>query len=388
MKNHNKHAHLNRPSLGTFSRREWAILGAPCNLIQALSQQLIPLLADQFKLAYVDADHSSGQDQQAEETILNTGSSLVYTDKIDFHRFDIKVEADTFKYRQWFNDQDLVLVNGNHFKAQRQLVMLDPRKFDSLNRKLDRLTQVEGFIKVEAEQEVPDFLQQHLPNWQELPVWQFSETKEISSFIRQQAIRSTPEVSGLVLAGGKSQRMGQDKGQLVYHGMPQREFLYQLIETVNLPAFLSCRPDQIDEMPIHHDLIPDSFLGLGPFGAILSAFRHDPNRAWLVLACDLPFVDQDSIEFMLQHRDPSALATAFHNPATDFPDPLVTLWEPRAYPVLMQFLAQGYSCPRKVLINSSVNLLTPTKEHLLTNVNNPADYEKALKSLQATNNIA
>ncbi len=56
------------------------------------------------------------------------------------------------------------------------------------------------------------------------------------------------------------------------------------------------------------------------------------------------------------------------NDSTGFPDPLITLWEPRAYPVMLEFLGLGYSCPRKVLINSDVEIVHGDQEWL-TNVN-------------------
>lgn len=371
---HQKHAKLERPQLGTFGRQEIALIGTPCGVIQALSKQLIERLGTTLKLAYVDADHASAD--QGNEQMLSE-SHVVYTDKINFHRFDLHLEADSFQYRQWFNHQDLILVNGNHFTAGQQIVFIDPRKFDSLQRKLDRLTQVAGFIVMDEAYIIPDFLKEHLPQWADLPVWHIDNVLAISKFIREQYQKKRPPVKGLVLAGGKSQRMGQDKGQLDYHGLPQREYLYQLLEQeLGIEAYLSCREDQSDSMPKGHRIVTDSFLGLGPYGAILSAFREDPNSAWLVVACDLPFVDKAGLQYLIDHRDTSSVATAFHNPATNFPDPLLTLWEPRAYPVLLQFLAQGHSCPRKVLINSPVQSIDVPNEQLLTNVNNPTELEK------------
>jgi molybdopterin-guanine dinucleotide biosynthesis protein A len=134
---------------------------------------------------------------------------------------------------------------------------------------------------------------------------------------------------------------------------------------------LSCRPEQAGELVYTHDVLPDSFVGLGPMGAILSAFRQAPNCAWLVVACDLPLLDEAAIRFLVENRDPSAIATAYRSPESGFPEPLVAIWEPKSYPVLLQFLAQGYSCPRKVLINSPVHLLEAPNPDVLMNVNTP-----------------
>lgn len=375
---HQKHARITRPDLGEFARHEWALIGTPCSSLQHLAQIIIQRLSTDYRLAYVDADHQQADDP-AEPLFGN--SRLVYTDKIHFHRLDMQLKADTFRYRQWFQDQDMVLVNGNHFRAKRQIVVIDPRKYDSLQRKLDRLDQVDGFLLTAAEQEIPDFLQKHLPHWSDLPVWGPEALPQLIDFLRNRLQAAVPPVSGLVLAGGRSQRMGRDKSLLQYHGKAQHEHLYELLRQQDIPSWISCRAEQVEKMPAEAAVLPDSFVGLGPFGALLSAFRHDPNCAWLVIACDLPFVDAAAIEHLVTHRRISAVATAFYNAETDFPDPLLTLWEPRAYPILLQFLAQGYSCPRKVLINSDTEVIQPSQPYWLMNVNTPEEYRMAFQQL-------
>jgi len=56
---------------------------------------------------------------------------------------------------------------------------------------------------------------------------------------------------------------------------------------------------------------------------------------------------------------------------------LITLWEPKAYSRMFQFLVQGYSCPRKVLINSDIKLLEAEK-NWLKNVNSPEDLKEVI----------
>jgi molybdopterin-guanine dinucleotide biosynthesis protein A len=115
---------------------------------------------------------------------------------------------------------------------------------------------------------------------------------------------------------------------------------------------------------------------LGPFGAICSAFQQNPNVAWLVLATDVPFVNSEVIQLLLKHRNPSKIATSIKGKGKEFPEPLITLWEPKAYPVLLNFLAQGYSCPRKVLINSDVEIVE-VDDLLIRNINTPEEFEAA-----------
>ena len=388
---HQKHAKLTKPNLGQFHRNEWAIIGTPCGNIQQLAFQLTKRLSAKYKVSYVDADHkSAGEEAESgrdKSSATAYGASLEYTDKITFHRIDFEGNPNTYQFRNLFNEQDLVLVNGNHFKAKAQIVVIDPRKEKSLQKKLDRLTDVQLILLEGEVNSIPPFLKTHL---MELgigvtPVFRTTDVELIADFLMSKMEAALSPVSALVLAGGKSVRMGKDKGLINYHGKPQREYVFDLLNELCGEVYLSCRSEQVHEMPEGYSTLPDSFSGLGPFGAILSAFRQQPNHAWLVIACDLPLMNAETLEYLLANRNPSKTATAFNSPVNEFPEPLIAIWEPRSYLTLFQFLTQGFSCPRKVLINSDVQLLDAPEPKALTNVNSPEEYEKIIELLKATN---
>ena len=122
-----------------------------------------------------------------------------------------------------------------------------------------------------------------------------------------------------------------------------------------------------------HATIADTFLDLGPLGAILSAFRAQPDKAWLVIACDLPLLDRKILDFLISERSVKHTATTFQSPWDHLPEPLISIWEPKAYAVLLSFLAQGFSCPRKVLINADAKILQVPDPETLQNVNTPEE---------------
>ena len=376
---HQKHAKLTRPNLGNFARSEWAIMGTPCGNIQDLAKKIAAKLTPQYTIGYVDADHKAGDDGA-----ILAHFSAEYTDKIGFHRIDFnKKDLNPFQFRPLFNDADVVIVNGNHFTAARQIVVLDPKKMESLSRKLDRLTQVDMFLTLNTEgSDLDTFLKiAHIENdnkWSEIPVFNINEIDLITDYLKLKI--NKPLIKSLILAGGKSQRMGINKATLNYHGKPQTEFLVDILRGLHIEPHLSCRKEQavdfmMDLAAEDVAIITDTFLDLGPFGAILSAFRHDPNAAWLVIACDLPLLDAETLDYLIKNRNLSAIATAFKSPDSkdSFPEPLITIWEPRAYPILLSFLAQGISCPRKVLINSDIELLNAPNVDALMNVNTPEE---------------
>jgi molybdopterin-guanine dinucleotide biosynthesis protein A len=356
MKKHQKHTALARPSTGFFGRNEYALVGAPCGDVQQLAAELINQLVVP-ESTYVDADHTSGDSDDAGL------SHNEFTDKIRFVRFD-KQKLNDFDRKILLNDQNLIFVNGNHFQAAKQLVLIHPKKEASLKKRIGQLTDIRAYILCGGAEKPFDWLKELIADQ---PVFHIHETEKIAAFIRK-SILPAP-IKGLVLAGGKSIRMGEDKGQIHYHGIPQTDYLLREFENAGIEAFVSCRANQYE----NYKRITDKFDNLGPFGAIVSAFQADPDAAWLVVACDLPRVNASVFRELIRQRNIWKTATAFYNAATEFPDPLLTLWEPKAYIRLMQFVALGYSCPRKVLINSDIELISPPDPQILKNVNTPEE---------------
>lgn len=374
-----KHTALVRPALGNFGRNEWAILGAPCEEIKALAQQIIAGLGA-AKTAYLDAKHSDEPD-----AAIYPGAKVVFTDKAGSKQFSYQKQFNQFQYRSLFNDCDLLLLNGNHHQAKRQIVIIDGRKKASLQKRVDQLTDVHLFLLAEGESELFDFVKEVIPNWQQIPTYLLQETDKVIRFFHN-CIQPAP-LNALVLAGGKSERMGKDKGGMQWHGKEQRYHMADMLKNYTNEVYISCRADQQEIIDSKYPLIADTFTGLGPYGAILSAFREQPERAWLVVACDLPLLDKESLDFLVRNRDASATATTFQSPFDGFPEPLITIWEPKSYSVLLSFLAQGYSCPRKVLINSDTKVLQAPDASVLMNVNTPEDLEKAKAILQKTTSV-
>ncbi|MET3036841.1 NTP transferase domain-containing protein [Chryseobacterium sp. NRRL B-14859] len=193
---------------------------------------------------------------------------------------------------------------------------------------------------------------------------------------------TVPPINGLVLAGGKSRRMGQAKDLLTWHGKEQRYFAADLLAPFCNEVFISCRQDQLDNFNPDYQALTDTFLNMGPFGGILSALRSHRETAWLVVACDLPLLDQKSLEFLVKSRNPEKVATTYESPYDGLPEPLITIWEPKSYPLLLNFLGMNNTCPRKVLINSDTHLLKPHNPDALMNVNTPEEAAKAQEILK------
>jgi len=180
--------------------------------------------------------------------------------------------------------------------------------------------------------------------------------------------------------------MHRDKASLRYRGKTQLDRAVELAKRHVASVFVSVRAGQtLDPTRAQFPMIVDSVDGHGPIVGIRSALAAHPRCAWLVLACDLPFLSDRAVETLLQARDAGRLATAYISAHDGLPEPLCAIWEPAAAAVLGDYQAGGGECPRKFLIRHGANLLEPVDPQALDNVNTPEEYAQAIAALdQAT----
>ena len=371
MGEHRKHTKLKLRNNGNYAPNEISILGAKCSIIEELVQNITKKLKKTAKVAYLDASHNTAVESiELDSFIYNASGNLDLKSKSTLNPFNARID---------FSEYDFLFINGNHYQGEQQILILDDEKEASVLKRLDQLTNIQFVIKRNIDSHYFDFLVDKYPTIRNLHCYQLGELDKISNHIEKIIQQTIAPIQGLVLAGGKSLRMGTDKGTLDFYGKNQREFAIELMEKQNLKTYLSVRGDQ--EIKVENK-ITDKFIGLGPFGAICSAFQEDPNTAWLVLATDLPFVNGEIIKLLIKHRNPSKAATTIKGKNKQFPEPLITIWEPKSYNLLLNYLSQGYSCPRKVLINSDVEIVEIDDKYI-RNINTPEEFKSAHKEINA-----
>ncbi|QXP73065.1 NTP transferase domain-containing protein [Tenacibaculum sp. HL-MS23] len=365
-KKHQKHANITKKFNDNFATNEVAILGTKCGVIADLVTKVSTKLSN-YNLGYFDASHAKDLDKNivTEYTFHHEGNLQVNTTS----------SVNKFEQRLQFINHDFVLINGNHYEGAKQILILDDEKEASIEKRLDQITNIQFIVKLNSDTKIFDCLIEKFPLIENTTCYTIHDVDKITNHIHNLIKENIAPVKGLVLTGGKSTRMGTDKSELDYYGKPQKEYTKELLENNALETFYSVQLPSKKPAEIH-----DTFLNLGPFGGICSAFQKDPNSAWLVVATDLPFVNDELIQLLLQKRNPSKIATAIKGKSKEFPEPLITIYEPKAYTKLLQYLAQGYSCPRKVLINSDVEIIE-IDDHLIRNINTPEEFETAKKEI-------
>ena len=178
---------------------------------------------------------------------------------------------------------------------------------------------------------------------------------------------------GLVLTGGKSQRMGEPKALISYHGKAHGAYLADLLANYCEDVFLSTaeldqwKGTELEKYKNIVDLKPHQ----GPMAGMVSAFSKYPDAYWFVVACDLPYLTTEHIEKILSDYRPDAFATAYENVEGQFPEALCALYSPHSRDTILKSLENDIRCPVKVLKQQKVNILKLENPSSLANINTP-----------------
>lgn len=185
------------------------------------------------------------------------------------------------------------------------------------------------------------------------------------------------EICGLVLAGGQSSRMGRDKALLTRGGETQLSRAVRLLQRDLRRVFVSARADQAGEPErARYPQILDRHAGLGPLAGILSAMDAEPQAAWLVVACDLPNLDSETVRYLLEQRSATQPFTAYRSSSDGLPEPLCAIYNPWARRLIDDFVAAGIHCPRKIMLRSDTRLLEARNPRALDNINTPEELSR------------
>lgn len=175
-------------------------------------------------------------------------------------------------------------------------------------------------------------------------------------------------MKALILTGGRSQRMGRDKSALVLHddGLTQTERMLQLVAPFCDEAFVSVAYGETSIHPHLADLAPDR----GPLAGLEAAFAHDPHSHWLVIACDLPLLEKETLTTLTEAGNTTR---AFKNRLDQRAEPLCAIYSSVCRPALRAWLAAGKRCARHFIESLDPQLLDLPTPHALDNANTPED---------------
>jgi molybdenum cofactor guanylyltransferase len=364
-----------------FHPYEIAICGFSNTGKTTLISKVVQELSKKHITGYLKHDaHKFSIDHPGKDTavIRSAGATDTLINDKNRHAYISDKELDQVDTANFVKDNDILIIEGHKYSKIPKIIFLGEGKTkeDTLAEIASgKITNIVALI-ISNEQDINP-----LPQY---PVFSRNSISALVSFINEYFQALIPKkMFGLVLSGGKSQRMNKDKGGLKYFDKDQVSHTLDLITPFCDEVFVSCREDQsFDEFVGKHNKIIDSFPSVGPSSGILSAMHKHPDAAWLIIACDLPYLKSKTIEHLILKRNPYKNATCYLNPTRGWPEPLCTIYEPKIFNKLIQYFGLGKPCPRKVLFNSEINALELNNKLDLNNVNTPAEFDLAINHIE------
>jgi len=189
-------------------------------------------------------------------------------------------------------------------------------------------------------------------------------------------LNSTVDLAGVVLAGGKSRRMGVDKSQINYKGEPHELYTARLLKPYCSEVCISKSPSEVTEIAgfrVVHDLADDR----GPLHAIHSAFCCIPEKSLLIMACDLPFINEETIALLVQSRSKDHDVTCLRHHDKAYPEPLMAIYERHISVRLANALDKKVMSPTRLLEECKVKYVNIQDTKVLFNANEQVQKDKA-----------
>ncbi len=177
-------------------------------------------------------------------------------------------------------------------------------------------------------------------------------------------------LSGFVLAGGRSTRMGQDKALLNWHGRPLLDHMVGLLRTVANPVHV-----------VGRDPLPDRLPGLGPLSGIATGLETSFTAANLFVAVDLPLLTRDLFNYLRSRIESSSHPLVACKIGSDFPLCL-GVWLPMLPEINRRLSARELSVRRLIegrhteIISEEELLREGFVPELFRNINTPEDYHQ------------
>lgn len=174
-------------------------------------------------------------------------------------------------------------------------------------------------------------------------------------------------IRGLVLCGGHSTRMQQDKALIHYHGKPQYEYVYDLLQPYCEQVFISGRKEvDYGTCPVIHDI--ENPEPIGPLAGILAAYEKI-NSPWLVVAIDYPNFGNEALRHLIDSYDDTYDATVYFDPDKQFFEPFLGIYQP----AMLQFIKENGSrfnfSAQKILLQGMVKKVYPLQDASILNIN-------------------
>jgi len=330
-----------------------------------LIEKLVKNFSQKYSIAYIKSDvHGFMMDKEGKDTfrIYKAGAQSVYISDFKHRAYISKKKLNNDLFKEELLLYDIVLIEGYKEEKIYKYLFSDKKDSKLLFKDDERLL---GIIKSDKN----IFL--------ENKVFHRDDIDAIKSDLELSLLKRKPKLNALILVGGKSSRMGTDKALIKYGNKTQVKILAELLSSYVENVFVSVNENQYDSDSYKEfNLIKDRIEGIGPIGGLLSAFINDNKSAYLVVACDMPLIDDEVIVNLIKNRDFLKFGTFYENDYSF--EPLIAIYEPKIFNFLLKSLIKKSYSIKKNIKDLPLNLIKNKYKGKFKNINTLTDKERLM----------
>jgi molybdenum cofactor guanylyltransferase len=202
--------------------------------------------------------------------------------------------------------------------------------------------------------------------------------KRFKVFIVDNKIKNT---NGYILAGGKSSRMGTDKGLLLIGGKAMIEYVIEEMQSVFDKLVIVSNNPKYEKFGL--EVIPDLIKEIGPAGGIYTALKHSDSQLNFMVSCDMPFVTKEAIEFLVINYNDSQIVLVENQGKLE---PLFGVYSKDCEEKWLQLIQQEKVKLQEMVLHFQMKTLPVEnneifKESFFKNINTKEDFNNALNRI-------
>lgn len=182
--------------------------------------------------------------------------------------------------------------------------------------------------------------------------------------------------SGIILSGGKSSRMGKEKALVDFKGLKLIEYSIKALEPFCDEIIISTNNPHL-YAEFDFKCIADEKKNIGPIGGIFTLLNNSSYQDNIILSCDIPFVEQKFIKYLLDNYNGETALIPQHNGKVE---PLCAVYNKSILKYVNQQIAISDFKLMNLLSKSNANFLSVDEwehytEKLFSNLNSMKDIE-------------
>jgi len=185
-------------------------------------------------------------------------------------------------------------------------------------------------------------------------------------------------ITGYILAGGKSSRMGTDKGLLLFEGKPMIQYVIEQMQHIFTKLVIVSNNPEYEKFGF--EVIPDLIKDIGPAGGIYTALHHSETKLNFMVSCDMPFVTAAAIEFIIKNREESQIVLLENKGRIE---PLFGMYSKECEQIWLELIEQKMIKLQEMVLHFKLKTIPVENnkifsESFFKNINTKQDFNNAL----------